>query len=79
MTQAVVDAWNTWTETALVRETLGVRLIEADEEHALFEIRETAFNKIWGYFGGYALLAVLEMVGGTRCTATGRASRMTRR
>ena len=65
MTQELVDWWNGWDDAASLRDTLGMRMVEADSEHIRFEVGATEFNKIWGYFAGFALLGVIEHVPGT--------------
>ena len=60
MSQEVIDWWNSWDDGARLRDVLGMRLLEDDGEHVLFEVRETDFNKVYGYFAGYALLGVVE-------------------
>lgn len=60
VSQEIVDWWNSWDDGSRLRNVLGMRLMEDDGEHVQFEIRSTDFNKVWGYFAGFALLGVVE-------------------
>lgn len=63
MAQSVADIWNADPETQGVRDELGLRALEADEEHALCEMHATPVNKFKGYWAGSALQFAVETSG----------------
>ncbi len=60
MARSVADIWNESPEMHAVREGLGFRALEADDEHSTYEMRATEINKFREYWAGGLLQFLVE-------------------
>lgn len=64
MSQVVLDVCNNGPEFQLQAAHLGLRMIEADQDHVVNESRATEFNRLSGYVPGFVLLGLAELTAG---------------